>query len=160
MVKHVYGWVISNQLEKKHKVRVRSFSSAKVKCMKDYIKPCIREEHHHVILHVGTNNLSSEQNAERIAKSIVDLAKLSVNDHCSVSISSIVPRNDEWNNKAQEVNSFLKNMCTNIDIDFIDNTKVINARKHLNNSKLHLNLKGSVKLRDVLTESIRSLFPY
>ena len=36
-------------------------------------------------------------------------------------------------------------MCTNIDIDFIDNTKVINARKHLNNSKLHLNLKGSVK---------------
>ena len=51
-------------------------------------------------------------------------------------------------------------MCTNIDIDFIDNTKVINARKHLNNSKLRLNLKGSVKLRDVFTESIRSLFPY
>ena len=44
MVKHVYGWEISNQLEKKHKVHVRSFSSAKVKCMKDYIKPCIREE--------------------------------------------------------------------------------------------------------------------
>ena len=66
MVKHVYGWEFSNQLEKKHKVHVRSFSSAKVKCMKDYIKPCIREEQpDHVILHVGTNNLSSEQNAER-----------------------------------------------------------------------------------------------
>ena len=51
-------------------------------------------------------------------------------------------------------------MCTNIDIDFIGNTKVINARKHLNNSKLHLNLKSSVKLRDVFTESIRSFFPY
>ena len=161
MVKHIYGWEISNQLEKKHKVHVRSFSSAKVKCMKDCIKPCIREEQpDHVILLVGTNNLSSEQNAERIAKSIVDLAKLSVKDHCSVGISSIVPRNDEWNNKAQEVKSLLKNMCTNIDIDSIDNTKVINARKHLNNSKLHLNLKGSVKLRDVFTESIRSLFPY
>ena len=91
---------------------------------------------------------------------LVDLAKLSVKDHCPVSISSIVLRNDEWNNKAQEVNSFLKNMCTNIDIDFIDKTKVINARKHLSNSELHLNQKGSVKLQDVFTESIRSLFPY
>ena len=112
MVKH--AWEIPNQLEKKHKVYVRSFSSAKVKCMKGYIKPCIREEQpDHVILHVGTNNISSEQNAERIGKSIVDLAKLSVKDHCPVSISNIVPRNDKWNNKAQEVNSFLKNMCTN-----------------------------------------------
>ena len=44
--------------------------------MKDYAKPCIREENpDHIILDVGTNDLSSENNAERVGKSIVDLAK-------------------------------------------------------------------------------------
>ena len=160
MVKHIEGWEISRKLKNQHKVFVRSFSSAKVKCMKDYVKPCIREnEPDHIILHVGTNNLSSEQSPERIAKSIVDLAKLSVKDHCSVSISSIIPRNDEWNNKAQEVNSFLKDMCSNSNINFIDNSKSLNPRRHLNNSKLHLNLKGATKLMDIYTEAIKGLFP-
>ena len=108
---------------------------------------------------VGTNNLSSEQSAQRIAKSIVDLAKLSVKDHCPVSISSIVPRNDEWNNKAQEVNRFLEDMCLNSDINYINNSKAINPRRHLNNSKVHLNLKGATKLMDVFTEAIKGLFP-
>ena len=51
-------------------IYVRLFSPAKVKCMKDvFLKP------DHVFLKVGTNDLASENNAERIAKSIVDLAK-------------------------------------------------------------------------------------
>ena len=128
--------------------------------MKDYVKTCIREnEPDHIILHVGTNNLSSEQKAERVAKSIVDLAKLSVKDHCPVSISSIVPRNDEWNNKAQEVNRFLEDMCLSSNINYINNSKAINPRRHLNNSKVHLNLKGATKLMDVFTETIKGLFP-
>ena len=40
MVKHVFGWEISNKLDYKHKVFVRSFSGAKTSCMSDYIKPC------------------------------------------------------------------------------------------------------------------------
>ena len=160
IVKHTEGWEISNKLKNEHKVFVRFFSSAKVKCMKDYVKPCIREnEPDHIILHVGTNNLSSEQSAERIAKSIVDLAKLSVKDHCPVSISSIVPRNDEWNNKAQEVNRFLEDMCLNYDINYITNSKAVNPRRHLNNGEVHLNLKGATKLMDVFTEAIKGLFP-
>ena len=41
--------------------------------------------------------------------------------------------------------------------DFIDNSRIINPRKHLNNSKLHLNLKGLAKLQDVLFDSIKNL---
>ena len=134
--KHTKGWEISNKLKNEHKFFVRSFSSAKVKCMKDYVKPCIREnEPDHIILHVGTNNLSSEQSAERIA------------------------RNDEWNNKAQEVNRFLEVMCLNSDINYINTSKAINPRRHLNNSKVHLNLKGATKLMDVFTEAVKGLFP-
>ena len=43
MVKHLQAWDISSKLHNNHKVYVRSFSSAKVKFMKDYSKPCIKE---------------------------------------------------------------------------------------------------------------------
>ena len=58
------------------KVYIRSFLGAKVKCMKDFVKPCWREnDPKNVILHVGTNDLNFELPPERIAKSIVDVAK-------------------------------------------------------------------------------------
>ena len=43
MVKHVEDWKSSENVDRKHKVYLRIFSSAKVKCMKDYVKLCIRE---------------------------------------------------------------------------------------------------------------------
>ena len=44
--------------------------------MKDYIKPCIRENNpNHEIIHVGTNKSDSKRQTEMIAKSIIDVAK-------------------------------------------------------------------------------------
>ena len=67
----------------------------------------------HIILYVGANNLSSEENAEKIAKSIIDLAKNSIKEHCTVSISSTVPRNDEWNNNPACIYLFKDNTRNN-----------------------------------------------
>ena len=54
MIKNNNGWSISENLKKKHDVYVRSFSGSKVRCMKDYAKPCIRvNEPDNIILHVG-----------------------------------------------------------------------------------------------------------
>ena len=81
--------------------------------MKDYSKPCIKEDRpHHITLHIGTNDLASENNAERIEKSIVDLAKGLVANDRTISVSSIVPRNDTLNGKAAEVTSYLQRMCS------------------------------------------------
>ena len=81
--------------------------------MKDYSKPCIKEDKpDHLILHVGTNDLASENNAERIAKPIVDFAKGLVADDRTISVSSIIPRNDNLNREAAEVNSYLERICT------------------------------------------------
>ena len=52
----------------------------------------------YMILDVRTNNLASGNNTKRIAKSMVDLAKKSY----SVSISSIIPRNDSFSIEAVE----------------------------------------------------------
>ena len=59
--------------------------------MKEYAKLCITEnEPDHMIVVVGTNNSPSELNAERIAKSIIDLAKNSIKEQFT-----IVPQKDE-----------------------------------------------------------------
>ena len=91
MVKHVQGWDITNRIDIKRKVYVRQFSGSKVDCMKDYMKPCIRENNpDHLIFHL------------------------------------------------MEVNSYLKDLCESNDFRFISNT-TINPKKHLNNSRSHLN---------------------
>ena len=91
---------------------------------------------------MGTNELSSENDAERVGKSIVDLAK-SLFENRKVTISGIIPRNDQWNNKAEQVNNHLKEMCSSVNMDYIDHFKNFNPRRHLNNRNLHLNEKGS-----------------
>ena len=65
-----------------------------------------------------------------------------------VTISGIIPRNDQWNDKVREVNDNLAYMCENGNISFIDHSGSIDPRKNLKNSKVHLNVKGSIKLRD------------
>lgn len=66
-----------------------------------YEGPCIGENSsNHVIMHVGTNHLSSETTPERIAKLIVDLIKNIKKENRSVDMSGIVPQNDTPNNKA------------------------------------------------------------
>ena len=132
MIKHLKGYDISAKLKQRHNIYVRPFTGAKVRSMKDYAKSCIREENpDHIILHVGTNDLISENNAER------------------VTISGIIPRNDHWNIKAEEVNNHMKGMCASAKIDYIDNFQNFNPRRHLNNSRLHLNDKGSYKLNNI-----------
>ena len=146
MVKHIEGWKLTKKTDKNHKIYVRSFPGAKVKFMKDYAKPCIREnDPDHVILHVGTNELNSELLPERIAKSIVDVAKNIKSEKRSVSISGVVPRNDDLNNKASEVNKELSRMCKKEKLPFLEHSN-INPRAHLNKSRIHLNRNGSEKL--------------
>ena len=70
--------------------------------MKDYTKPCALEENPgHIILHVGTNDLISDNSLERVGKSIIDLAKNLFHNNRKVTISGVIPRNDEWNNKTR-----------------------------------------------------------
>ena len=93
------------------------------------MKPCIRENNpDHLIFHVGINDVSSNKKAKSIAESIVSFVKEVKASKLDVSISSIIPRNGNWNNKVIEINSYLKDLCESNDIPFIGNT-VINPKK-------------------------------
>ena len=54
----------------------------------------------------GDKCLNSEKSSQLCSKSIVDLAKSLKSGKRKVTISGIIPRNDEWNNKAAEVNEY------------------------------------------------------
>ena len=128
MVEHVQGWDITERKDSKRKVYMRQFSGSKIDCIKDYMKPCIRRNNQdHLIFHVGTNDVPSNKKAKCVAESIVSLANEVKASKLDVRISSIIPRNDNWNNKVMEVNSYLKDLCENY-IPFISNT-TINSNK-------------------------------
>ena len=87
-----------------------SFSGATVQCKAEYVKPSLRDKPNHLILHVGTNDLNTSKTAESIATSIVEQAITVKDDHHDVSLSNIVIRRDNLKKKAEEVNSYLKDL--------------------------------------------------
>ena len=112
------------------------------------MKPSIRENNpDHIILCVGTIDVPSEKNPQVIAQSIVDLAKTVGNDNLQVTVFSIFQRNDQWSKKVYEVNKVLLNLCKDVNIPFISHS-AIDAKRNLNNSKLHLNTRGSRNLQE------------
>ena len=133
MVKKLNGYLLTKKVRHKFLVKVRPFTGAKVSCMVDHVKPAIRDDKpDHVILHTGTNDLRSEKTASQIARSITELAMSLKDNDNSVIVSGIVPRNDNLNNKATEVNNRLLLMCKERKTPFFAHSKNIDSSKHLN----------------------------
>ena len=59
----------------------------------------------------------------------------------TLTVSGIVPKLDNLNNKANEVNRRLV-LCKERNISFLSHDESIDPSKHLNESKLHLNSSG------------------
>ena len=76
MVKHVKVWDLSAKLDHHQSIYVRNFPGGKNRSMKDYTKSCTREENpDHIIFHVSTNGLISDNGPEPVGNTTVNLAK-------------------------------------------------------------------------------------
>ena len=155
IVKHINGYDISRQIEN-CRVYVKGFPGAKTECMKDYAQPTRRENPDHILIHVGTNDLPSRRQPDVIAEDIIQLALKLKTNSCDVSISNIVTRNDQYKKKASAVNDKLKNLCKEKNLHYIDHSNSIDTR-HLNGSKLHLNVKGTKILFSNFVEAISNI---
>ena len=67
IIKHVKSYSLSKSLDN-CKVYVKDFPGARVRCMQDYVRPIIRENSDRIILHVGTNDLTTNIPAEKVAE--------------------------------------------------------------------------------------------
>ena len=152
IIKHVKSYNLSKSLDN-CKVYVKDFPSAKVRCMQDYVRPTSRENPNHIILHVGTNDLTTNIPPEKVVESIIDLASSLKSNSCSVAISNITVRNDRYRKKVVQVNRHLKTLCIERNFELITHDNII-TEKHLNGSKLHLNKRGTVILSNTFTEAI------
>ena len=148
-MKHVRGYELSRKVEN---CKVKSFSGANVMCMEDYVKPTLREMPTHMILHAGTNDVTTKEAPEQIVENIVNLA-FKLKRNCDVSISGITAMNDQYQKKAADVNRELKENCHEKNLQFLDHGNTITLR-HLNASKLHLNKRGTQVLSNVFAEAI------
>ena len=156
IIKNINGHDVSGKTE--HcRVYIRPSLGAKVRCMEDHIKLVIRDNPDDVVFHIGTNDVPSDKSAEDIAKSIVELALSAKSASCDVSISNIVVRKDGHQNKCQEVNYHLKEICIEKNINLIDHSKNIKPQ-HLNKLRLHLTKKGTSILSKTFIQEIRNIF--
>ena len=132
-----------NKIARDKLVKVRSFPGATTEDFRDYVKPLIRDQSSCLILHVGTNNLCSEE-PESTAEKILSVKELvnKMSPRTEVIISSLTTQTDrmELHQKVKEVNNILFSHNLNI----MDNLNV--KSHHRNKSKLHLNKSGDATL--------------
>ena len=98
-----------------------------------------------IIIHAETNDLKSDKGPIDISNEIIKLANNVKMEENIVTISGIISRNDELNDKAREVNQFLKIKTATYGLQFIENSN-LNPKTHLNKKGLHLNNKGTCQL--------------
>ena len=145
-MKGIKRWKINKKL-KFTNTSVFCFPGANTSDIKHYTKPSINKNPNAevVIIHTGTNVLSSNSAPTKIVTNIMDLAadvKENLNRPCDVIIFSIIPRGDQLQQKTFNVNKELKELCRSKNIKYIEHGN-IHPRNHLNLSKLQFHFHGN-----------------
>ena len=142
MVKHIQGYKMSEATNGQEKIFVRAFHGAKLDDMNSYSVPTTKKNPKRIVLHCGTNDVSSGTAPNEVAQEIVDLATNLKSHENEILVSSLVARGDRWNEHVSQVNNILKARCHREGLPFIDNSN-IDPAYHLNRSNLHLNSEGT-----------------
>ena len=142
MVKQIQGYKMSEATNGQEKIFVRAFHGAKVDDMNSYSVPTTKKNPRRIVIHCGTNDISSGTVPNEVAEEIVDLATNLKSHENEVFVSGIVARGDRWNERVSQVNNVLKAKCNREGLPFIDNSNIEPAH-HLNRSNLHLNSEGT-----------------
>ena len=140
-------------LSKKHRVRVRPHSGANSEDLTDHIKPIIRRKPDALIIHIGTNDLTSNIDTVKQLKSTIK----SIRDetpHTKIAVSLLTPRNDiqEGKKKVDQLNRKLKAMCVEEKVKTLNNSNIDDSC--LGMRKLHLNKKGKAMLAMNLSKAM------
>ena len=156
IIKLINGYEISGKLES-CKVFVRSCHGAAIRCLEDHVKPVLRENPDEITFHIRTNDLPSAKRNKDIAEVIINLAMFVKTQSRGVSISGNTVRKDKHQNKAQEINEQLRDLCQAKNVNFIDHSKIIKPQ-NLNKSRLHLTRRGTSILSTTFVREISNIF--
>ena len=142
MIKNADGYLLTGSVNHKYLVKVRPFLAAKSVDMLDYVKPVKRDlDPEAYVIHIGTNDLGTDKTPDKIISETLRLIKELKTDQNKIVFSTIVPRGDAYNTKAEKANTLLKEFCENNGTDTISHDN-INVKKHLNKGELQMIDKG------------------
>ena len=125
--------------------------------MVDYVKPVARKKPDTLINHVVTNDLTKGINAmKKVRKCVEVIRELDNTENIQIGFSCIIQRTDkDFINEIKETNVKLKNYCLGNGFIFVDNDNM--NESCLNNSKLHLNKKGTQGLAKNIVSSLDNI---
>ena len=152
MVKNVKGWKLRARCNGNEQIHVYDFPGATTLDMKSYSKPIVDKNPENLILHCGTNELRTRKSEVEISTEIITLAK-SIEAHgIHVCVSGLIARGDNQEDKRLKTNFVLRDICNKEHLTFIDHEN-IQAERHLNRSRLHLNRFEKKNLVRIITRN-------
>ena len=136
---------------KKNNVKVITHPGSTTEDMLDYIKPIARRKPDTLIIHTGINDLTNGLNTmKKVRKLLKVVSEIDKSEKIKIGFSSVIYRKDkDLEDERNEVNMKLKKYCESKGFVFIKNANI--NESGLNNSKLHLNKKGT----NILTQNIK-----
>ena len=143
----------------KAKTVCKTYRGGKIKNVHTNLrKDCGERRLRSIILHVGTNNLVSDD-AKEAAKRMEDLIVEAKSKAENVAVSSVIKRYDNKvpHSKITEYNNLVHELCKKHNITFIDNSNI--DQSMLNRSNLHLNYTGDKAFGKTLCAYLRSTRP-
>ena len=149
--------LMKKDCQKYHSVKVNNIPGGTSDIILDKVDNFLKNKPDGLIVHAGTNDITKGKNLlDNVKKILKQVKKLS--PITEVAFSSIVTRKDkkDVSKTVQDTNSRLKNYCSQKNIDFIQNSNIM--EEHLGIKKLHFNRKGNSFLANNFLKYLRSTF--
>ena len=155
MLNHIEGQRLSN---KKRVTKIHAFPGATTEDMVDFVRPLAYRNPDYLIIQAGTNDLIDFTVKDIIAnfQDIVETI-IEIDPKIKIILSSIIQRfdNDKLQHKVVGLNRDLQVLCKKLNLDFIDNSNIVN--NHIGRRSLHLNRSGKSRLALNLKERMNGL---
>ena len=141
--------ILDEGLQKDHNVQVKRHPGATTRDIVDYVRPVIRKKPDCIIIHAGTNDLTSQEKPDTVSnfRKIIEEAKLESPD-TSIVLSTAVMRKDKQaiDKKVSmpALNREIREFANAMKISVVDNSNL--DVSCLSRKKLHLNEKGNAYL--------------
>ena len=153
MIKYVNG----REVSRNNPVKMRSHPGARTDDFIDYVRPTVRKKPNLIIIHIGINDTQNNINTlQKIRYAISSITEYDINDNIKIALSSIIHRSDhDFEDKINETNRKLENLCKGKGMIFINNSNIDSTC--LNRSKLHLNKSGTSLLIKNFSKAVNSV---
>ena len=155
MLNHIEGQRLSNE---RRITKVHTFPGAATGDMVDFVRPLAYRSPDYLIVHAGTNDLINFAVKDIIAnfQDIVETI-MEIDPKIKIIFSSVIQRfdKDKLQPSVVGLNKDLQALCKKLNLDFIDNSNIVN--NHIGQRGLHLNRSGKARLALNLKEKLNGL---